>query len=109
MAISVVAVLVGKPGAGREIIRAFHAISPIVHLEPGCELYAAHLERDGDTVVMVERWSTRDDLDNHAQGLALRRLTGLIEEHLVAPYNVWFLDAVPLGDPAKGVIPRVIS
>lgn len=106
MSFVVVAVLTGKPGRGPEVIEAFRAESPHVHAEAGCELYAAHLEQGGDTVVMVERWATRTDLDAHAAGEALARLSTRFAELLERPYDVWFLDAVPLGDAVKGVIPQ---
>ena len=105
MPISVVAVLQAKPGMGARVIDAFRLVSPLVHEETGCELYAAHLEQGGDVVMMVERWTTRADLDAHAAGAALERLNVLNADLLVRPYDVWFLDSVPLGDPAKGVIP----
>ncbi len=105
MSLVVVAVLTAKPGCGPAVIEAFREVSPLVHAERGCELYAAHLEQDGDTVVMVERWTTRDDLDAHAVGGVLARLNELTADLLQRPYDVWFLDAVPLGDTAKGAIP----
>ncbi|MDZ8275229.1 antibiotic biosynthesis monooxygenase family protein [Microbacterium aquimaris] len=105
MAVTVVAVLTAKPGMGPAVIESFREVSPRVHDEPGCELYAAHLEQDGDTVVMVERWTTRADLDAHAAGAPLARLNELNADLLERPYDVWFLDPVPLGDPAKGAVP----
>ena len=105
MSLTVVAVLDAKPGRGAQVIESFREVSPLVHEESGCELYAAHLEQDGDTVVMVERWTTRADLDAHAAGAALARLNELNAYLLTKPYDVWFLDNVPLGDPAKGTIP----
>lgn len=50
----------------------------LVHAKFGCELSAAYLEREGDTVVGVERRVTRAELD-----------------------------AVPLDDPITGVIPDI--
>lgn len=105
----VVAVLSARPGMGHRIIDAFREVSPRVHAEAGCELYAAHREQDGDTVVMVERWSSRAALDAHAAGEALARLNQLNEGVLRRPYDVWFLDAVPLGDEVKGVIPEIAT
>ncbi|MWB97131.1 antibiotic biosynthesis monooxygenase [Agromyces sp. MMS17-SY077] len=99
-----VAVLQAKPGLGAQVIESFREVSPLVHAEPGCELYAAHLELGGDTVVMVERWSSREELDAHAAGAALARLNELNDGLLVRPYDVWFLDAVPLGDERRGVV-----
>ncbi len=105
MSLVVVAVLTAKPGLGQAVIESFREVSPLVHQEEGCELYAAHLEQGGDTVVMVERWTTRADLDAHAAGAPLARLNELNADLLVKPYDVWFLDAVPLGHPIRGVIP----
>ncbi len=105
MSFIVVAVLTAKPGMGARVLESFREVSPLVHAEPGCEFYAAHLEQGGDTVVMVERWTTRADLDAHAAGAPLARLNELNADLLERPYDVWFLDPVPLGQPAQGAIP----
>ena len=105
MSVMVVAVLQAKPGCGKYVIESFREVSPLVHQEPGCELYAAHLNQDGDTVVMIERWSSLEDLDLHANGTALRRLNKLNLGLLLKPYDVWFLDPVPLGNATKGLVP----
>lgn len=102
--VSVVAVLRAKPGLGPQVIQSFSTVSPLVHAEHGCEFYAAHLQQVGDTVVMVERWSTKEDLDAHASGAPLTLLRQLNEGLLIRPYDVWKLDAVPLGDLSKGTI-----
>ncbi|KZE39527.1 putative quinol monooxygenase [Microbacterium sp. T32] len=105
MTVTVVAVLTAKVGRAGELIDAFEKVSPLVHAEEGCETYAAHRERDGDAVVMFERWATAAALDAHATGEPLARLNELIADVLVRPYDVWFLDAVPLGDEQKGRVP----
>lgn len=105
MSLVVVAVLTAKPGMGPQVIESFREVSPLVHNEAGCELYAAHLEQGGDTVVMVERWTTRADLDAHAAGAPLARLNELNADLLERPYDVWFLDPVVLGQPTQGAIP----
>jgi quinol monooxygenase YgiN len=106
MSVSVVAVLTGRAGQGPRIIDAYREVSPLVHRERGCELYAANLEQDGDTVVLVERWAGAEDLRAHAEGAALVRLDQLLEGALEMPYQVWVMDEVPIGDPSKGVVPR---
>ena len=102
MAVTVVAALTAKPGRRDEIVDAFREVSPLVHAEPGCEVYAAHTEQGGDAVVMIERWTSRAELDAHAAGAPLARLNELLADVLVKPYDVWFLDPVPLGAPVKG-------
>ena len=101
----VVAVLTAKPGMAPRVLDSFEIVSPLVHEERGCELYAAHREQEGDSVIMVERWTTRADLDAHAAGAPLARLNELNADLLVRPYDVWLLDAVPMGDARKGSIP----
>jgi quinol monooxygenase YgiN len=103
MSVTVVALLTAKSGLAQHVIDSFREVSPLVHNEAGCELYAAHT--DGNVVVMVERWTTQADLDAHAAGQPLARLNELNSDLLVKPYDVWILDAVPLGDPLKGIIP----
>lgn len=103
----VVAVLSAKTGNGSQVIESFREVSPLVHAEKGCELYSAHLEQDGGVVVMDERWTIRADLDAHASGSPLARLNELKADLLTKPYDVCFLDDVPLGDAAKGTIPIV--
>jgi quinol monooxygenase YgiN len=100
----VVAVLTARPGLGPQVIESFRRVSPLVHAEQGCELYAAHLEVGGDTVVMVERWSDRADLEAHASGAPLALLNELNAKLLERPYDVWVLDNVPLGVEQKGTI-----
>ncbi len=99
------AVLTAKPGRRDDLLTAFAEVSPLVHAEPGCELYAAHNEIDGDAVVMVERWATRADLDSHANGRPLEILNTLLADVLTRPYEVWFLDPVVFGDEGKGRVP----
>lgn len=99
----VVAIQTPKPGRLQDVLDAFAEVSPLVHQESGCEFYAAHT--DGRVCVMVERWTTRADLDAHASGAPLKRLLDLFGDALERPYDVWVLDEVPLGDPAKGIIP----
>jgi len=98
----VVAIQTPKPGRLQEVLDAFAAISPRVHAERGCELYAAHT--NGEVCVMVERWTTQEDLDAHASGEPLADLVALWGDALAQPYDVWVLDNVPLGELVKGTI-----
>ncbi len=102
MSVTVVALLTPLPGKTDDVLAAFAEVSPLVHQESGCELYAAHT--DGTVVIMVESWATRADLDAHAAGAPLARLNELNAQLLEKPYDVWFTRNVPLGDSAKGTI-----
>jgi quinol monooxygenase YgiN len=103
VAVIVVAVIRAKPSMTQQVLDAFAEVSPVVHEEPGCELYAAH--SDGTAVVMVERWASKQDLEAHSSGAPLKRLGELIGPALEQAPEVWTLDEVPLGDPGKGSIP----
>ena len=98
----VVAMQTPKPGRLQDVLDAFAVVSPLVHEEAGCELYAAHT--DGTVCIMVERWTTQADLDAHAAGEPLQQLIALWGDALEKPYDVWVLENVPLGVPAKGTI-----
>lgn len=105
MSLVVVAGLTVKPGMGPQVIESFRKVSPLAHKDAGCELYEAHLEQGGNTVVMVEWWTTRADLDANAAGAPLARLNEMNADLLERPYDVWFLDPVVLGQPAQSAIP----
>lgn len=102
MSLVVTALITAKPGRLQDVVAAFTKVSPLVHEEPGCELYAAHT--DGEVVVMVERWASEQDLDAHANGAALVKLDQLLGDALAAPAKVWKLRNVPIGDSTKGTV-----
>jgi quinol monooxygenase YgiN len=102
MSVTVVATFTPKPGAGPRIVDAFRKISPEVHQEQGCEIYACNVESPGERVVMVESWASYDDLEAHANGEPLQKLRRLTDPHVQFPYDVIILDPLVLGDPLKG-------
>lgn len=102
MSVVVVATLSPAPGRLQDVLDAFAAVTPLVHQEQGCELYAAHT--DGEKVIMVERWTTSDDLDAHAQGQPIVELKRLIGDATDAPDDVRVLQNVAFGEPRKATI-----
>jgi len=102
MSVVVVAVITPLEGHLQNVIEAFAAVSPKVHAESGCELYALH--HDADQVIMVERWTSQADLAAHAAGAPITELNALLADHVSGPTDVSVLETVPLGDPAKGTI-----
>jgi len=102
MSVIVVATITPLNGHIQDVVDAFALVSSKVHAEPGNELYA--LNRDADTVVMIERWSSPSDLAAHAAGAAMIELNTLLAGHVTGAPAVRVLENVPLGDPAKGSI-----
>lgn len=102
MSVVVVAVITPLDGHIPDIVEAFAAVSPLVHAEGGCELYALH--HDADQVVMIERWATAADLAAHAAGEPIAELNSRLAGHINGAADVSVLENVPLGDTMKGTI-----
>ncbi len=101
---NVIATIHPLPGKVQEIVEAFRVVSPLVHQESGCELYALQVDQNAEKVYVLERWSTAADLDAHATGAAMDKLNELSAHLRAAPTDVARVDDVPLGDPARGVL-----
>ncbi|NLA28592.1 MAG: antibiotic biosynthesis monooxygenase [Propionibacterium sp.] len=101
---NVIATIHPLPGKVQEIVEAFRVVSPLVHQEKGCELYALQVDQDAEKVYVIERWSTAADLDAHANGAAMEKLNELSAHLLETPTDVRRVDDVPLGDGTKGVL-----
>jgi quinol monooxygenase YgiN len=98
----VVARLYPKPSRLQEVIDVYAPIVPLVHQEPGCELFALHT--DGETVLVVEKWATPADLHAHAAGPAYAQIRAGIGDLVEHAADVWVLNPLPFGDAAKGAI-----
>lgn len=74
--IHVIAVITAKAGKRSELLDAFSKIVPTVHNEQGCVAYEPVIDAEEagemqtklgeDTFVVVEKWSTMDDLKAHS-------------------------------------------
>lgn len=66
MPVVVVARARAREGKEREAEEAFRAVIPPTHQEDGCLRYALHRAIDDPrTLVMIERWSSKEALDRH--------------------------------------------
>lgn len=102
MSVIVVATLYPLPQFRSEVLETMASTIPMVHDEPGCELYALH--EGTDRLVMIERWASQDALDTHAAGPALAKLGPQLEGKLAVPLDVQTMTAHPAGDPGKGAL-----
>jgi quinol monooxygenase YgiN len=91
------------PDAKEPLIAAFREGIPAVHAEDGCLLYAIHDAEDG-TIVMVEKWASREALDVHAAGGALARLDALVAPHLRRPVTWTTMIPIPAGTDRQGLL-----
>lgn len=104
MSVVVVATVNPKPANRAEVIAAFESVIVRVHAEdPGCELYALH-ETDGDTLIMIEKWTSVDALGAHGRSAALRELGGALAGKLAAEVNVQVLTPHPAGTAELGTL-----
>lgn len=73
--IHVLAVITAKPGMRDQILEAFRANMPTVHVEAGCVEYGPAVDADGagamqtkfgpDTFVVIEKWDSLEALRAH--------------------------------------------
>jgi quinol monooxygenase YgiN len=89
------------PGKHDQVVEALRPAIAAVHEEPGCELYAIHDAPDG-TIVMIEKWTSVGDLDDHGAGEAVRALNGSLEGLLASPTEVTRLAPLPAGNEDQG-------
>jgi quinol monooxygenase YgiN len=100
----VVATLKAKPGREDEVEAALAGIAVPSHEEPGCIRYALHRGVDDPTrIVLVERWASRQDLDEHFTHPYTQNLPDP-SEYLDEPPQIFFLEPRPTGDETKGTL-----
>ena len=97
----VTAVFHPVPGHTAELIEALRATIPAVHEEHGCRLYAIHDAEDG-TITMIEKWDSREDLDAHGTGSAVKALQAATNHLIAEPTVVTTMTPLPAGTPDQG-------
>jgi quinol monooxygenase YgiN len=100
MSVVVTAVVHPKAGKLEEALTLYAKHIDAVHAEPGCELYALHT--DGTSIVVIEKWASRADLDAHAKGEVLARLGPELDALRERPADVTVLEPRPAGADAVG-------
>jgi quinol monooxygenase YgiN len=101
----VVATLRVREGAEEEGMAALRELAERSQPEDGCLSYAVHRAADDPrTFVIVERWASRAALDAHFQQPHVAEAGARSAEVLDGQPTILFLEPVPVGDPAKGVL-----
>jgi len=89
------------PGQRDQVVAALQPAISAVHEESGCELYAIHDAPDG-TIVMIEKWTSVGELDEHGSAEAVRELNAALDGLLASPVEVVRLSPVPAGTVEQG-------
>jgi quinol monooxygenase YgiN len=101
----VVVVAQAKPGQGNAALAAFGEVAVPTHAEDGCIAYALHRSAaDQDQIVLVERWASREALDEHLATTHLQEFRASSHDLWAGPMTILVTTPHPAGDPAKGTL-----
>lgn len=103
----VVVVVLSRAVAGRgdEAAAAFQEVAVPTHAEEGCITYAVHrVAGDPDRIVLVERWASREDLDQHLQTPHLLAFRESSHDLWAEPMEILIVEPVEAADAAKGYL-----
>ncbi|HWI74008.1 MAG TPA: putative quinol monooxygenase [Baekduia sp.] len=101
----VAATITVKPESQDAALAALSTAIEATHAEPGCLAYALHRDRAEPTrFVIVEKWATAGDLEEHGQTPHLQQLFAELGPLLAGPPTITYTSPVPVGDGAKGAL-----
>jgi quinol monooxygenase YgiN len=96
-----------RDGAQAEAEAVFERLVSASHDDQGCVTYAMHRVKDDPTgYVLIERWESQADVDAHLGQPHMAEIGGELGGVLAGPVDLVFLEPLPFGDPAKGVLGR---
>ncbi|KQM59594.1 putative quinol monooxygenase [Agreia sp. Leaf210] len=103
MSEAVVVTVTFRPVAGAhdDLVKALSAGIAEVHTETGCELYAIHDAPDG-TIIMLEKWSSAEDLEAHGAGEIVARMNATLVGLLESAPEITLLSPIPAGSSYQG-------
>jgi len=100
-----IATLTAAPGKTEELVTAMTSLIEQVHAnEDGCLLYALHRHPDGQSLVMVEKYTGPDAVATHRASDHFRAAGQVLAGLLAAPPEVIALAPVVVGDAGKGAV-----
>lgn len=87
--VQLVAILTARPGQESALRDAIVSIIPAVRGEAGCLEYAMHVDRENpDRIVMFERWSDQQALDDHGSAAPFQSLAAEFDTLLAKPVEL---------------------
>ena len=73
MAVRLIVTFKAKVGQGAQMAAAFGPAAALVRQEKGCEQYEMfHSADNPETLVLLERWTTPEDLEVHGEAMRAR-------------------------------------
>lgn len=102
MSVIVIATAFPAPEHRADVIKAFEAVIPRVHDDPGVSLYA--LTEGKDRLVMIEKYDSQEAFAAHGRSQELADLTAALSGKLTGPLDVQVLTPHPAGDARKGAL-----
>lgn len=100
---TVIAIFTPKPEFAAEVKKLLLRITPLVHEEPGCELYALHQDVEG-RLIFVESWTTRELWITHCEAQTVTDINAGVAGKLQRDIEVYELYNLPAGSTGKGTI-----
>lgn len=73
---------------------------PLVHEEPGCELYALHVS--DDSFVMIEQWHDEAAVTAHGVSPAFGTLVAALDGKLASSLDLQTMRPIPAGTGEQG-------
>jgi quinol monooxygenase YgiN len=99
-----------REGKEEEAAQAFRELVPPTHAEDGCILYALHQGSDDPTrLAFVERWESRELLDQHLGSAHVQAVLARAEELFADGGDIVVYDALPQGEGRKGSLAAHIA
>ena len=103
--IVVVGSLKARPGKEDDLEQALAGLVAPTHAEAGCILYALHRGVDDPArFAFVERWESRQHLDDHLGSAHISALLEQADELLAEAPDIVVYDARPGGESRKGAL-----
>ena len=101
----VLALFTAKEGKVDEVVERFSPLIEQTQEEPGCIAYALHRDvNDPNTLALVERWASQDDLTAHFGMPYMAAIGPIAEELLSEPPRIVFSTPTPVGSPPKSTL-----
>jgi quinol monooxygenase YgiN len=103
MSVVVVATIHPTPEHRADVVALFEETIAEVHAnDAGCELYAMH--EDTDTLVMIEKWTSAEDLESHRVSETMKSLDPKLAGKLTDKTVVKIYQPHPAGKPEQGAL-----